>query len=293
MSKNYLSPDEIVDYTIQGGQKKIKRTTMAVFLMAIMAGVYIALGALASSTAAHGIANKGLSKLVTGAVFPVGLMFVVINGADLFTGNCLIFMSVLDKKVKCREIVKNLVVVLVGNFIGAVSIAFLEANSGIFQIGDNAFGAYVLKTAYGKVNLSFTQALSLAILCNIFVCAGVLLMYSAKDIAGKVLGGFFPIFAFAISGAEHVVANMYYIPAAIFAKGNEAFIEAAHLTNLQAETITWSRFLIQNVIPVTIGNIIGGLFVGGMYFAIFKKYANKPEETIEAVMALKERISES
>lgn len=273
MSKNYLTPNEITDYTIDGGKSKVERRLIVVFLMAIMAGVYIALGGLASATAAHGIANKGVAKLVTGAVFPVGLMFVVINGADLFTGNCLIIMSVYDKKVKVIDFVKNLGIVLVGNFVGALFIAFLEAYSGIFSMGENTFGGYVIKTAYSKVNLGFVEALFLAIICNIFVCAGVMLMYSAKDIAGKVLAGFFPIFAFAISGAEHIVANMYYVPAGIFSKTNPAFVEASHLSAEQLSTLNWSHFLINNAIPVTLGNIIGGVFIGTMYYLIYKKFA--------------------
>jgi formate/nitrite transporter len=290
MSKNYLAPNEIVDYTIEGGSGKIKRTTLMVFLMAIMAGVYVALGALAASTAAHGVADKGLAKLITGAVFPVGLMFVVINGADLFTGNCLIFMAVLDERVKKMQLIKNLAIVLAGNFVGAVLIAFLEAHSGMFAMGDNAFGAYMLKIAYSKVNLGFTEALSLAIICNIFVCAGVMLMYSAKDVSGKILAGFFPIFAFAISGAEHIVANMYYIPAAIFSKANPAFVEAAHLSAEQVASITWGNFFVNNIIPVTIGNVIGGLFIGGMYYAIFKKCNGACAPAMEQVVKTHGRL---
>ncbi|MGL4346131.1 MAG: formate/nitrite transporter family protein [Cellulosilyticaceae bacterium] len=274
MSKNYLAPNEITDYTIEGGYSKINRRFMAVFLMAVMAGIYVALGGLASSTAAHAIANKGVAKLVTGAVFPIGLMFVVINGADLFTGNCLIVMAACEKRVSILDFFKNLVIVLAGNFVGAVFIAYLEANSGIFSMSDNGFGAYVLKTAVSKVNLSFKEALFLAIICNIFVCAGIVMIYAAKDITGKILAGFFSIFAFAISGAEHIVANMYYIPAAIFSKANPDFIEAAHLTAEQVDSLTWGNFFIKNAIPVTLGNLLGGIFIGLMYYIIYKKCSN-------------------
>lgn len=271
MAKNYLSPQEITDYAIEGGCGKVNRKVLEVFLMAIMAGVYIGIAGLASSTAAHSIPNKGLAKLVTGAVFPVGLMFVLINGADLFTGNCLIAMSTWEKRTKLVDFIKNLVIVLAGNFVGAVFIAYLEAGSGLFAMSDNAFGGYVIKTAVSKVNLSFKEAFFLGVICNIFVCAGVWMMYSAKDIAGKVLAGFFPIFAFAISGAEHIVANMYYIPAALFVKSNPAFIEASHVSVEQLSNLTWGGFLMNNAIPVTLGNIVGGLFIAGMYYLIYKK----------------------
>ena len=264
---NYLSPKEITDYTIEGGVNKVNRPALIVLAMAIMAGVYIALGGFASSVAAHDIANKGVAKLVTGAVFPIGLMFVVINGADLFTGNCLIAMSTFDKKTSLAGFVKNLVIVLTGNFIGTLIIAFLVANSGSLSMSDGGFGAYVMKTAAAKCNLDFMQALCLAIICNIYVCAGVWMMYASKDITGKLLAGFFAIFAFAISGAEHIVANMYYVPLALFAKTDE-YLELAHVAGDQ---ITWGKFFINNAIPVTLGNIIGGLFIAIMYYLIFKK----------------------
>lgn len=275
MSKNYLAPNEITEYTISGGEAKINRANMVVFLMAIMAGVYIALGAIASSTAAHAIADKGVAKLVTGAVFPIGLMFVVINGADLFTGNCLIAMACYEKRVKYVQFFKNLTIVLAGNFIGAVTFAFLQANSGMFTMSDGKFAAYVLKTAAHKATIPFSEALILAIICNVFVCAGILMMYAAKDITGKVLAGFFAIFAFAISGAEHVVANMYYVPAGIFTKANPELLEMSGIALEKLEGLTWSNFLINNVLPVTIGNFIGGLFIATMYYLIYIKYAKK------------------
>lgn len=264
---NYLSPQEITDYTSVGGINKVNRSVWLVLAMAIMAGVYIALGGFASSVAAHDIANKGVAKLVTGAVFPIGLMFVVINGADLFTGNCLIVISTLEKKTSWTGFFRNLIIVLIGNFIGAVTVAFLVANSGILSMSDGRFGAYMVKVATSKSNLPFKEALCLAIICNIYVCAGIWMIYAAKDITGKVLAGFFSIFAFAISGAEHIVANMFYIPVALFSKTNE-YLELAHVS---ADQLTWSKFFVNNVIPVTIGNIIGGVFIGGMYFLIYKK----------------------
>lgn len=272
---NYLSPQEITDYTSKSGVAKVNRSAILVLAMAIMAGVYIALGGFASSVAAHDLTNKGIAKLVTGAVFPIGLMFVVLNGADLFTGNCLIVISTLEKKTSWAGFVKNLCIVLLGNFIGALFIAFLVANSGALNMSDGRFGAYMIKTAVAKSNLGFTQALSLAIICNIYVCAGIWMIYSAKDVTGKVLAGFFSIFAFAISGAEHIVANMFYVPAALFSKTSE-YLELAHAS---ADQLSWGKFFVNNVIPVTIGNIIGGLFIGGMYFIIFKKLT-KPS-TIE------------
>ncbi|WP_069997707.1 formate/nitrite transporter family protein [Cellulosilyticum sp. I15G10I2] len=271
MYKNYLTPQEITEYTIEGGYEKVKRNVLVVFLLGIMAGVYIALGAFAASVAAHDILNKGVSKLVTGAVFPVGLMFVVINGADLFTGNSLIAMSTYEKRTTMWQFIKNLGVVLAGNFIGALLIAYLVANTSLLTMSENRFGAYVIKVAVHKTNLPFKEVFFLAILCNLFVCSGVWMMYAAKDIAGKVLAGFFPIFAFAISGAEHIVANMYYIPLALFSKTNLVYIEGAHVTTEHLNHLTWSNFLVNNALPVTLGNTLGGIFIATMYYFIFKK----------------------
>lgn len=271
MTKNYLTPPEILQYTCEGGKQKVNREVKIVLFMGILAGIYIALGGFASSVAAHGVVDKGLSKLVAGSVFPIGLMFVVINGADLFTGNCLIAVSSFHKRTTWQEFLKNLCIVLIGNFIGAVSIAFIVANTDILSMSEYVFGGYALKTAIHKVNLSFKEAFLLGIICNLFVCGGIFMMYAAKDIAGKVLAGFFAIFAFVISGAEHVVANMYYIPIGLFSKQNSLFIEAAHLSTEQVASLTWKTFFIHNILPVTLGNLVGGLILAAIYYAIYKK----------------------
>ncbi|OOO00432.1 MAG: FdhC protein [Epulopiscium sp. Nele67-Bin004] len=275
MAGNYLTSSEITDYTIAAGVGKIKRNKMAVLAMGILAGIYISLGAIASSTAAHSIANVGFQKFITGMVFPVGLMMVVLNGADLFTGNCLIIMSVYEKKTKMAELMEDLLIVLAGNFLGAVFMAFLQANSGLFRLSDGMFAYYVFKVAYGKATLPWMEAFVLGIICNIFVCSGILMVYSAKEVAGKVLAGFFSISAFAISSSEHIVANMYYVPAAMFAKGNTELVEMAMEFGTKPEyleKITWGNFFFNNAIPVTLGNFLGGVIVGTLYFLIHKKY---------------------
>ncbi|ONI44043.1 FdhC protein [Candidatus Epulonipiscioides gigas] len=275
--KNYLTSKEISAYTIEAGIAKVKRPFLEIFTMAILAGIYIAMGALASSTAAHGLSNVGMVKLVTGLVFPVGLMFVVINGADLFTGNCLVLMSVYEKKTTVVNLVINLTIVLCGNFIGAVFIAFLQANSGLFAMSDK-FAYYVFKTAAGKTSLHFTEAFYLGIICNLFVCSGMIMMYGAKDVAGRVLAGFFSISAFAISASEHIVANMYYIPVAIFAKTKPELVElamAAGITQEKLDHINWMDFLVHNGVPVMLGNILGGFIIGTLYYLIHYVFAKK------------------
>lgn len=271
MGKGYLTPAEITDYTINVGVAKAGRKNNEVLLMALLAGMYIAMGALTASIASHAVVNPGLAKVVAGVVFPIGLMFVVINGADLFTGNCLIFMSVLDKKVKFSQFMKNLTLVLIGNSIGAMVLASMQAYGGAFNMSNGGFGAYTISVAVAKTNIGFGQALVLAILCNLFVCAGVWMIYGATDVTGKLLASFFTVFTFVISGSEHIVANMYYIPAGIFAKSNPAFVQASGASAAQLANLSWKGLFITNAIPVTLGNIIGGMIIGWFYYTIYKR----------------------
>ncbi len=271
MGKGYLSPAEITDYTIKAGIAKVGRRNIEVLLMALLAGMYIAMGALTASIASHNVANAGLAKVVAGAVFPIGLMFVVNNGSDLFTGNCLIYMAVLDKKIRFNQFMKNLAIVLLGNSIGAITLAWMQANGGMFQMSNGGFGAYTISVAVAKTNLGFSQALILAIMCNLFVCAGVWMSYSATDVTGKIFASFFTVFTFVISGSEHIVANMYYIPAGIFAKSNMAFVEASGVSAAQLANLSWKSLLVNNGIPVTLGNIIGGMIIGTFYHTIYKR----------------------
>ena len=280
MAKGYLTPEEITDYTIKAGVAKTTRKNIVVLLMAILAGMYIAMGALTASTASHSVANPGIAKVVAGVVFPIGLMFVVINGADLFTGNCLIYMAVLDKRVHFSMFIKNLAIVLLGNSIGAITLAWMQANGGMFNMSNGGFGAYTISVAAGKTNLAFGQALILAIMCNLFVCAGVWMIYGATDVTGKIFASFFTVFTFVISGSEHIVANMYYIPAGIFAKSNMAYVEASGVSAAQLANLNLKGLLINNAIPVTLGNIIGGMIIGAFYHTIYKKFNEKKAEII-------------
>lgn len=271
MNKRYLAPAEITEYNIAVGVQKTRRRNLEVLLMAVLAGMYIAMGALASSTASHAITNQGLAKLVAGAVFPIGLMFIVINGADLFTGNCLTIVAVLDGKVKLSDFANNMAIVFLGNFLGAVPLAWIQATGGMLNMSNGLFGASTVATAVAKTNMSFGQAFLLGILCNLFVCAGVWMVCGATDVTGKLLAAFFSILAFVISGSEHIVANMYYIPAGIFARNNALFVEMAGVHADQLANLTWKGFFVNNAIPVTLGNLLGGIVIGAMYHVIYQQ----------------------
>ena len=266
---------EVIEQNIQNGIKKTNLTTKKLILLGIAAGFFIGIGAEASSLAMHGISNVGLARTVAGAVFPIGLMLIVLLGGELFTGNCLISMAVYDKKAKLKGMIRNLTIVYISNFIGAALMAWMINNCGQLNFSDGGAGAFTIKVALGKVGIDPIQAIVSGILCNVLVCLAIFMAATAKDVAGKCIAIFFPIFVFVISGFEHCVANMYYIPAGIFAAQNPLYVaKATELYGITAEQLSGLNFgtIFSNLIPVTIGNIIGGMvFVGLLYWYLYRK----------------------
>ena len=232
-----------------------------------MAGAMIAMGAGISSVAAHTVPDVGLARLAAAVVFPVGLMMVILLGAELFTGDCLVAMSVFDKKQKISSCIKLLFWVYLGNFLGAAMIALFIALSGQLDYSAGMLGAYTIKVAVGKVNISFVQGIISGVLCNILVCAAVLMAMCAKDITGKLLASFFVIMLFVTGGFEHCVANMYYITAGLIAMNNPEYVDltisAYGFSQEYVESLNVINFLVKNLLPVTIGNILGGAFFVG------------------------------
>lgn len=266
---------EVIEQNIQNGIKKTNLTTKKLILLGIAAGFFIGIGAEASSLAMHGISNVGLARTVAGAVFPIGLMLIVLLGGELFTGNCLISMAVYDKKAKLKGMIRNLTIVYISNFIGAALMAWMINNCGQLNFSDGGAGAFTIKVALGKVGIDPMQAIVSGILCNVLVCLAIFMAATAKDVAGKCIAIFFPIFVFVISGFEHCVANMYYIPAGIFAAHNPLYAaKATELYGITAEQLSGLNFgtMFSNLVPVTIGNVIGGMvFVGLLYWYLYRK----------------------
>lgn len=275
-STNLLLPQQITAANIAAAKGKTELPLYRVVLLGIFAGMFIACGASASSVAMHAISNVGLARLVAGCIFPVGLMMIVFIGGELFTGDCLMVMGCVHRKFTMIKMIRVLAFVFVSNFIGAAGFAWMVSVSGQYGYTDGLLGAFTIKVALSKVNLSFFSAFLSGILCNIFVCAAVLMAAAATEISGKVWAIFFPIMAFVVSGYEHCVANMYYIPAGIFAASNENWFRAAQsaygYTAAQLESLTWTNFLVRNLVPVTLGNIVGGMvFVGLPLYLIHRK----------------------
>ena len=271
-----LLPQQIVSASISAAKGKTELLLYRMILLGIFAGMFIACGASASSVAMHSISNVGLARLVAGCIFPVGLMMIVFIGGELFTGDCLMVMGCAHGKFTALNMAGILAIVFASNFIGAAGFAWMVSSSGQYAYTNGLLGAFTIKVALGKVNLSFFTAFLSGILCNIFVCAAVLMAAAAKDIGGKVWAIFFPILAFVVSGYEHCVANMYYIPAGIFAASNEIYRTAAEsaygCTAAQLEALTWSNFLFRNLVPVTLGNVVGGMvFVGLPLYLIHRE----------------------
>lgn len=268
MEESMYTPRQILQKYIKGSTTKTSNPLWRTVLLGIMAGAFIAFGAAASSVSMYGINNTGISRTLGGVVFPIGLMLIILIGGELFTGNCLMITGVLDHRYSVRAMAKNLIMVFLSNMIGAVFIALLIANSGQFGFSDNALGAYVIKTAAAKISLPFGTAFISGILCNILVCAAVFMSAGAKDAAGKVWSIFFPIFVFVICGFEHCVANMYYIAAGIFASANGMYASAAAelygITAGQLSQLNWGSMFLNNLLPVTLGNIIGGMVFAGL-----------------------------
>ena len=276
MEKAYLTTKEIVTATIETGIKKVKTKPLNQFILGILAGAFIAFASEGSNMAAFNLFAKpetyGLGKALAGVVFATGLMLVIIAGGELFTGNSLITIGVLEKKIKLKDMLSNWFFVYLGNFVGALFIAYMMNMSGLFNSGDNMLGGITLKIAAYKTHLTFSQAFYLGIMCNWLVCIAVWMSYGAKDIIGKCFAIFFPISLFITSGFEHSIANMYYIPAGILAKSNASWVEASGLTAEKLAHLNWSTFITKNLVPVTIGNIVGGvILVAGVYWFTYYK----------------------
>ena len=261
--EGYLSAKESVEKYIEGSRTKFQSSFLQLFSKAIMAGAMIAFGAAASSVAAHTVSDVGLARLAAAVVFPVGLMMVILLGAELFTGDCMIAMSVMDGKQKLGDLIRVLFVVYLGNFVGATLLAGGIVLSGQLDYTAGMLGAYTIKVAIGKTNISFEQGIVSGILCNILVCAAVLMAGCAKDITGKLMASFFTIMLFVTAGFDHCVANMYYITAGLLAKSNSEYVRLAMETYGYSQNtldgLNVTNFLVTNLVPVTIGNILGGV----------------------------------
>ncbi len=278
MEKRYLKPAEICAATIEIGVKKANERSASILILGFLAGAFIAFASEGSNMAAFNLLARsdtyGLGKALAGSIFGTGLMLVLIAGGELFTGNTLMVGALIGREIRLSGMLRNWALSFAGNFLGSVFVAYLMAASGLFASGGNMLGAVTIKIAAYKTGLGFGQAFALGLLCNWLVCLAVWMSYGAADIAGKILAIFFPIWLFITSGFEHSVANMYYVPAGIFAAADPALLAAAKahgLTEAAAAGLSWTGFFLNNLVPVTLGNIVGGgVFVMVAYFFAYR-----------------------
>jgi formate/nitrite transporter len=269
-----LLPQEIAERAEAVGIQKTRRDAATLFVLGVLAGAFIALGAMFATTVlagADGVLPFGVSRLLAGIVFCLGLILVVVGGAELFTGNALMVMALAAGKLKLSEMLRAWVIVYVGTFVGAIGTALLVFLSGQYLLGGGSVAAVALELGASKAVLPFAQAFFLGTLCNVLVCLAVWLSLGARSVTDKVLAVLFPVSAFVVAGFEHSVANMYVIPLALMIK---AFAPASLWTALATTPDAFAGLtipaLFANLVPVTIGNIIGGgVLVGGVYWFVY------------------------
>lgn len=281
-----LLPAEMATRAEYLGVRKAEMPAFTMFMLAMLAGAFISLGAIfATTVAAGGISITaadgaaaystglpfGVTRLLSGLVFCLGLILVVVGGAELFTGNNLIVMAWASGKVQGRAVLRNWAIVYAGNFIASIATAVLMFFSKQYTFGSDAVGITALRIAVAKCDLGFVQAIALGILCNALVCLAVWMTYSARTTIDKIASIIFPITAFVAAGFEHSIANMYFIPYALLVKEFDPEFMAKvgdKIPNL--EVLTWNNFFINNLIPVTVGNVIGGaVLVAAVYWVVF------------------------
>lgn len=269
-----LMPSAMAERAEQIGVQKAEMELFRLLVLAFLAGAFIALGAVFSTTVGTGGATLpfGVARLLMGLAFSLGLILVVVGGAELFTGNMLIVMAWANRKVTTARLLRNWSMAYLGNFLGATATAGVVFASGMYRFGGGDVGAFALRIADAKLSLGFLEAVALGALCNVLVCLAVWLTLSARSTTDRIAAIVPPITAFVACGFEHSIANMYFVPVAIFIKRSAApeFWYAAKLAPEDFPGLHWSGFLSANLLPVTLGNIIGGaVMVGAVYWAVY------------------------
>jgi formate/nitrite transporter len=268
-----LLPADIARRAEAVGVAKAATRLDRLVVLGVLAGAFISLGAVFSTvvTAAGGMA-PGLTRLLAGLTFSLGLVLVVVAGAELFTGNALLVIATASRRVRIRALLHNWLIVYVANFAGALLTTLFVYWSGMYESAGAGPGVRALEIAATKTSLGFREAVLLGVLANALVCLAVWLSLSARSVADKVLAVVFPITAFVAAGFEHSIANMYFIPAGLSIKAwaPGSFWATAGVTAVDYPTVTWRDFLVGNLLPVTIGNIIGGaVLVGLVYWFVY------------------------
>jgi len=277
MAKNFLTPAETAQAFIGIGDYKTKMPVPRIIVSSFLAGAYIAFAAQLMTTVTHdmvGYFGVGFSSFIGGCVFGIALVLVLVAGSDLFTGNCLLSMGWLNRSLTTKQVLNNWMIVYLGNFIGSLFLVWMMYSSSIWDGHGSQIGAQAVAIAYKKTHLTFMEAFVRGMGCNWLVCLAVVIVAAGQDTMGKILGAWFPVMAFIASGFEHCVANMFIIPAGLVAKMDLSIANVV-MSNHPAwdlSTLNLHTFIMNNLIPVTLGNIVSGAgLVGGIYWYLYVK----------------------
>ncbi|AVX21024.1 formate transporter [Carboxydocella sporoproducens DSM 16521] len=273
LSVDILTPDAVTEKAESIGVKKAKNSLRSTVMLGILAGAFIALaGEFYTMAVFQAETGYSISRLLGGLAFSLGLILVVITGAELFTGNTLLVIAYMTRKITLRDLLRNWVLVYIGNFIGAFGVALLVYYSQQYAVKDHFFAVESLKIAFGKLKYDFLTQVIRGTLANMLVVLAVWLTYAGRTLSDKLLAIIFPITAFVASGFEHSIANMYFLPFAWLVKHVPAVQSAWQVAGAPGDlaSLTWATMFWKNIIPVTIGNIIGGaVFVGLAYWFVY------------------------
>ena len=271
------SPLEIARNFVEIGIHKTKLSAWKMLILGFFAGMFIGFAGIASTTCSATIASASVARLISACVFPAGMAMVLVAGSELFTGNNLIIISVLQKKVSVAGMLKNWFFVFIGNFIGSIFVAMMVVYAHIPDMFDGALAVKIVAAAQMRVNQTFTEAFLRGVLCNILVCIAVWAAFAAKKVSGKLLMSFWPVMIFVLCGFEHSIADMYF---------GAAGIAVAAEYDIAVEGLTIGSFLLKNIMPVTLGNIAGGAGIVGVgYWLVYLRHTPLGAMSIEKEQA--------
>ncbi len=258
------SPLEIARNFVEIGVHKVRLSAFKMVVLGVFAGIFIGFAGIASTTASATISNPSVAKLVGACVFPAGMAMVLVAGSELFTGNNLIVISFLEGRIKAWEMLRNWLLVFIGNFIGAAFVAVLVVYGHTPDLFGGVLAEKMVAAALSRVTQTFPEAFIRGILCNILVCIAVWAAFAAKKVSGKLLMSFWPVMLFVLCGFEHSIADIYF--------GVAGICTAAEY-GIEAGALSWGSFLLKNLLPVTLGNIVGGAgIVGTGYWLMYLRH---------------------
>ena len=270
---NLFTAAETAANYANAGAAKTKLPIAKMLVLGVLAGFLIGFPSCVTNMATYALDNNSTIRMISGLLFAFGLGMVVISGAELFTGNTLITISVLEKKATLAGMLRNWLFVYIGNFVGSMVLSFICAQFGWLSAGNGALAVASMRTAVSKMTMPFQNAFFMGILCNILVTIGVLLSLSGKDGVSRFLGAWAPVMFFVTCGFNHSIADMTYCMLGLFAKNVPAYVEAAQAAGLALEDLTWGNYLLGNLIPVTLGNLVGGVCVGALFWFAYLRGA--------------------